>query len=150
MPEKMFNIIGVDKLLKKLRGIGSGLKNRRTAHARIVAMLDGMIQRNFQQEGKLLDGSGWVPLAPSTIEARKRNKKGNVRILQDTGMLRSRWKHLYDNNKAMIQSGVPYGIYHDSDKPRKKLPQRKILPRPAQYMPKVNEIYKNFIKDVLK
>lgn len=148
----MFRIVGIEALEKKFRKLAADLGNRRTANARVVAVLDGMIQRNFQTEGRGFEETGWKPLAASTVKKRMaRNKSGNMRILQDNGQLKTRWKHYYDNEKAQIQSGVAYGIYHDSDKPRKsKLPQRKILPRKEHYGDKVKEIFEKFIKAALR
>ena len=151
MPGKMFQLIGAEALAKKLARVGAGLSNRKPAHAKIVAVLDGMIQRNFRTKGRGFEETGWKPLAASTVKKRMaRNKSGNMRILQDNGQLKTRWKHYYDNEKAQIQSGVAYGIYHDSDKPRKsKLPQRKILPRKEHYGDKVKAIYQAFVKGAL-
>lgn len=55
---------------------------------RIVAYMQGSVDKNFRQEGR---PDHWKPLAPSTIRARRkgRGKHGSgARILQDTGRLK--------------------------------------------------------------
>lgn len=139
-----------------------GLGRRGSAFHKAVIMLDAWVQRNFQTEGKMAyPGDGWKPLAPSTIAgrrsqgryqnaARERGKdagSATVRILQDVGWLRSRWRHIWNDRMALIQSGVDYGVYHDSDEPRSgRLPQRKILPREKQVMPELLRIFGDFVR----
>lgn len=142
--------IGFDAMKGSLAKKQKKLKERQRLNAQAVVIVDRWIQKNFQSEGG--PQGGWEPLKTSTIKGRKR---GGDRILQDTGILKSRWKHLYTPEKAAVMSaavmsGVDYGVYHDSDKPRKKLPHRKILPREKQIMPLLLKIYKKFIGMTLK
>ena len=129
-----------------------------------VILIDRWIQKNFQAEGKMAyPGQGWQPLAASTIAARlgqrrvkaAASKKGKARedatlkILQQNGWLRDRWKHYWNDKYAQIQSGVDYGIYHDSDQPRTKLPERKIIPTEKQIMPELLKIFGKHIETSL-
>ena len=132
------------------------LKDRTTANARAVAFIDSWIQRNFRTEGKIaMGGTGWQPLAPSTIAGRRHGKNksmaGKVAILQDRGNLRSHWKHLYTPEKIAVQSSEEYGTYHDSDAPRtSNLPQRKIVPRKEQVKKELMEIFTKHMQEALK
>lgn len=128
------------------------LNKRRKLNARAVLIIDKWIQKNFQQEGKLVTPGGWEKLKPSTIARRRTGKKKSLgkKILQDTGQLRSRWKHYYTNKAAKIETNVPYAIYHDSDKPRKKLPRRQILPDHKHIEKDLLKIYGKFIDNTIK
>lgn len=142
-------------VLKRMQGKLTRLRNKKTANARAVAFIDSWIQRNFRGQGKLaMGGTGWQPLAPSTIARRRHGKNkslaGVTAILQDKGNLRSHWKHLYTPEKIAVQSSEEYGIYHDSDEPRPRLPQRRIVPRTPQVREPLMEIYKKHMAEALK
>jgi len=165
MANLTINFAGAKDLQAALERKASGIKRARDAMRRAVILVDRWIQKNFQTEGQLAyPGQGWQPLAPSTIEKRRRMPRvqraakrrekppelATIRILQDVGWLRSRWRHYWDDRVGVVQSGVDYGVYHDSDEPRKKLPQRKILPREQQIMPQIMKIFGHFVKTNLK
>lgn len=142
-----FEIVGWPAFQKITRRRAQMLKNRRKVNERAIVVVDQWIQKNFKSEGELAQ-NGWQSLESSTLKHRRKKGKG-AKILQDTGQLRSRWKHDFSSNHAVLQSGVDYGVFHDSDKPRKKLPQRKILPRNKQIWPELKKIYKHFIRRAL-
>jgi hypothetical protein len=142
-------------VLRRMQGKLMRLRDRTTANARAVAFIDSWIQRNFRDEGKTaMGGTGWQPLAPSTIEGRRKGKNkslaGTVKILQDRGWLRGKWKHLYTPEKIAVQSSMDYGHYHDSDEPRARLPQRRIVPRVKQVRKQLMEIYRKHMVEALK
>ena len=147
-----FKVVGTSGLSNRMRTRRVRLGRRRTVNKKAVIIIDRWIQKNFQAEGGLLDNK-WKPLAPSTEEARRKGRKtakGN-KILQDTGDMRMKWKHHYDNTKAFVRSGVPYAIYHDSEKPRKgKLPRRQILPDKKHVMDKLLKIYGEHVRTNLR
>lgn len=134
---------GAHVVTKRVKGCRQRLrKKQRTANARAVIMVEKWIHENFDTQGKPV--GGWEPLAELTKSARRKGKKtrkGN-KVLQDTGQLRSRWKHFYNAKMGKVTSGVNYGEYHDSDKPRKSgLPRRQILPDNKHIAPKLKLIY---------
>ena len=66
------------------------------------------------------DGEKWEPLA-------RPRKRGGSKLLRDTGRLRSSIRWAANNTEARIFTKVKYAKYHDSDKPRKKLPRRQFM-----------------------
>lgn len=146
-------IRGFEALKVSMARRKQNLQNRTRLNAQAVATVDRFIQKNFESEGSLThEGTGWAPLAASTIAQRKRNKSGSVKILQDTGSLKSRWKHLYDAKRALVASSMGYGTQHDKGMPHRKppLPQRRILPREKHIMPMLLKIYKKFVQVAIK
>lgn len=140
------------------------LQHRGNTFHQAVILIDRWIQKNFQTEGQLAyPGRGWQPLAASTIKARlgqtrvkraakakgKKPAEATLKILQQSGWLRDRWKHYWNDEYAIIQSGVDYGIYHDSDAPRKRLPERKITPTEKQIMPDLMKLFGGWVKTTL-
>lgn len=82
-----------------------------------------------------LKSSGMYPPLDALYEARKKKRFGNVPILVATGRLRDSVTGSPNNDSIQIISKtgliigtrVPYGIYHQSDAPRSKIPLRKFL-----------------------
>ena len=135
--------IGVTKLRTSLRQKKNKLGKRRAVNKQAVVQIDNWIQKNFRDEGdRAHPGTGWKPLKEST----KRGRRGTApyKILQDTGHLKGRWKHFYDNDTALIQSGVDYGSFHQQGSG--KLPQRRILPTRDQILPILKLLYRKFVK----
>jgi phage gpG-like protein len=139
------NVKGVKALGRKMKKIGGGLSNRRKLNARVVVLLDRWIQKNFQQEGKLV--GGWKPLSPATI-AQRRKKGAGAKILQDTGQLRSRWKKQWTSKFAKVQSGVPYSEIHH--KGLGNVPERQILPEEHQIKPQLIKLFGDYVKVLIK
>ena len=122
------------------------LGKRRKVNAAALTVVDRWVQDNFKTEGGKI--GGWQPLKPATLRQR-RGGGGKVMILQDTGQLRQRWKHILQGFKtAILQSGVSYGIYHDQG--TKRLPKRQILPEQKEINPALKKVYEFFIRKAIK
>jgi len=149
-----------ERLLKRQGGHGG-------PYHMAVIYLDGWIQRNFKQEGKLaMGGGGWKPLALSTQTAIARTARGGKgkkqvklthrpKILQDTGALRMKWRHDYNNRRAIIEnyatakgSTYYYGVAHDEG--RGHMPERRILPKEKQVAKKIKQIFGHWVRTSLK
>ena len=140
--------IGFNQLQKKLTNISRRLSDRRTINARAVVVIDRWIQKNFQSEGQLAQSGGWKKLSSVTIAMRRKGKgKGSPRILQDTGALKTRWKHLWTHTSAKVQSMVNYGIKHDKGI---GVPKRPVLPTEEQIWPELRKIHKDWIINIIK
>lgn len=152
MPAPGFRILGLPQFQKAMERRQKELAHRERTNAQATVLTDAWIQRNFEEQGKrTMGGDGWKPLASSTIANRKRNKGGNIKILMDSGHLKTKWKHLWTASMAKIQSGADYGKYHDDPvKPRKKIPLRRILPTNEQIWPLIQKLYGDLIKRVLR
>ena len=146
-----FTMIGIKQLQHHLDSRIQQLNNRRAVNAQAIAVIDRWIQKNFQSQGKLAHpGTGWKELSPMTIMLRRKGPKktGKVMILQDTGTMRSRWKHFWDAWVAKIQSGVDYADKHHYGKDN--LPVRRILPNQKQIGPEIKKLYEVFCRKILK
>jgi phage gpG-like protein len=130
-------VLGIDAAVKRIGKVLGAMSNRKDANARAVAIVDRWVQINFKTEGGNVDG--WEPLKDQTIRQRKRNKSGQVKILQDAGWLRGKWKHIISNINGALVSGVDYGIYHD--KGTEHLPVRQLLPKHEDIWPDIKKVY---------
>lgn len=84
------------------------------------------VRRNFDTEGGYV--GGWVPLSASTIADRKRLGFGPGPILHRTGRYKRSFKAVVNKRRMVIDAwGVKYHKYHQSTKPRTKIPRRPTL-----------------------
>jgi hypothetical protein len=100
----------------------------------------GLIARDFFKSQKaiwmLKSEGGYPPLAQSTIDRKERANKPIYPLLKDTGLLEQSMtnpKHpqgvnlIVNKTTLLLGTKVEYGVYHQSDRPRKKIPLRKFL-----------------------
>jgi phage virion morphogenesis protein len=82
------------------------------------------------------DGTKWAPLAARTIKAKQRRattgkpyrtKAGPSAILKDTFTLRNSITYQVSSNALYVGTNIEYGIYHQSEEPRTRLPRRAFL-----------------------
>ena len=118
----LWKIEGVPELSRILGMTYQKVKNLKKPLQASAKLVRKDVEEQFKTEGGLT--GGWQPLSESTI----RGRKGNAHpILQVSGALRNSFYSLVDERKAIISSKSPVFKYHQSRKPRKKLPRRAML-----------------------
>jgi phage virion morphogenesis protein len=118
------NIIIDDKELqyqfKKLIDRGT---NTRPLMQRLAQRLHFIVDENFEKEGR---PRRWRPLAPATIEERKRLGYWPGRILQRTGQLKRSITEKTTNNEAIVGTNLEYAEYHQLKKYKNRRPFLKV------------------------
>ena len=103
------------------------------------------VEENFETEGRLV--GGWKPLAPSTVAGRMREGYGGEHpILQKTGALRKSFYSTVFNTKAFISASSPYFAFHQSRKPRTRLPRRAMLVLTDRTKQNIVEEFHKFVR----
>jgi phage gpG-like protein len=150
-----FQTIGQASFAQWINTKAAQIKERRTINAQACVVVDRWIQKNFEDQGQAV--GGWTPLSPVTIALRTRNKTGDIKILQDTGQLKTRWKHTYNDEYAAVQSGVPYARPHNEGawttmfgKALVKIPKRQILPDREHIWDKLKKLFSEDLQKKLK
>ena len=121
-----------NRVAVKLTALVKGIENPRGLFARFGVQGLKWVDENFKKQGGLLKEGKWQKLADSTIkrrQTRKKRKTKSTQILIDRGDLRGSFNTRFTSRGVWIGTEKVYGIYHDSDKSRKKLPHRRLLPR---------------------
>lgn len=104
---------------KRFKDMQNRAKNSKHAMDIIGAKGFKDVINSFNVE-KNEDGTSWKPL-------KRPRKRGGDKLLRDTGRLRSSIRWAANPTEARIFTKVKYAVYHDSDKPRKKLPRRQFM-----------------------
>ena len=102
------------------------------------------------------DGRKWQALAPSTIRSKQRRKtkpgkRARVRagasdVLKESFLLRDTIAYNADSTSVRVGTPQEYGIFHQSDEPRSKVPQRKFLGVNAEDLAEINEIVTDYLR----
>ena len=140
----LLKVVGMNKLTSSLDKKRMSLDDREKVNAQAVIVVDRWVQKNFESEGKMSMG-GWKPLSAKTL-ARRRGS--SAKILQDTGTMKGRWKHISNRKRGILRSGVAYAEAHH--KGSGNLPERRILPTCEQIMPIIKKVYKDFVRMIIK
>lgn len=115
----------------RLRGL------RRLMIQGIAPAVNRMLKRHWDSKGAAF-GHAWAPWAPSTLAARIRKGNASKGLLRDTDHLfrvlfrvRStddRLKVVAGGLRLQLNTGVPYGIFHQVG--TSTMPERQIIPDP--------------------
>lgn len=133
---------GLDEIVEKIGGIEARAQDPQPALHVVANLLEAHVARTFATEGAH-GGRPWPPLAASTVEARTRRwgyyrrwapvagAGGVGPILTWHGRLARSFRRggvahirIVTPSGLTWGSGVTYGIYHQSTKPRFRLPRR--------------------------
>lgn len=131
-------VFGEPVIRRRLLRIADNVTDGREAFRRIVRILRHATERNFDTRGAY-GGSYWEDLAPSTL-ARKRRLNLDLRILRATHRLLDSLLDSTDEEHVEVVgpqellwgSRVPYGVYHQSRRPRTVIPFRPPVRLPEQ------------------
>ena len=117
---------GVPKLKRSLQSRMEALTHLKPYWEAVGAYVQRQTLKERFGKEQASDGTKWKPLAPSTRMRRlKRHKKGNMRILQDTGELRRSVRYQAEDWGVCIGSNLKYSRTHQFG--RGKIPARPFL-----------------------
>ena len=110
------------------------LRTSRSLLPQIAILMYKSVMENFRQEGT--DKGKWKPLTISTIMARRKGRKARgVKILQDTGLLRSSIFAEVRGDEAVVGTNLHYARIHQFGG---RIPARFVEPVKAKALHWVN------------
>lgn len=134
-------LAGIQEISERIGGIQERVANPQPALETVANLLEAHVAKTFATEGAH-SGHVWPPLAPSTVKARTR-RWGYYRqaptggagptnpILVWRGHLRGSFRRGHPAHVRVVSpsgltwgSSVDYAIYHQSTRPRIRLPRR--------------------------
>ncbi len=117
-----------------------------------------MLLRTRESFDDEVDPSGrkWQALAPSTVRNKQRRKTkpgkrarvraGATDILKESYLLRDTIAYNADSTSVRVGTPQEYGIFHQSDEPRSKIPQRKFLGVNAEDLVEIDAIVSDYLR----
>lgn len=141
-----WSIEGDKQLSRKLEGIKSNLKDFRPAFKNSSDMLVGIFSKDvFSTKGGII-GETWARLSPMTIKQKVRRGFG-TQPLVNTGTMQGSFKTIVESNRAVIFNTTDYFKYHQSNKPRSRLPRRVMMKIGNSQKVEVVRIFQKYIHD---
>ena len=126
------------QLSRELIGISTNLNNFRVPLGRSREQLLSTTQLNFGVGGGLM--GGWKP----------RKRLYNWPLLQRTGRMRNNFKSKVSTNMLEIWNPTWYFPFHQSNRPRRKLPRRVMLKIIGQDKRRIQKFFQEFMVGTVK
>lgn len=124
--ELHWSIEGEQQLARRINEIDARVNNLRPAFGKAVKELKSVFSNEvFETRGRAI-GENWPPLSPQYL-AQKRKRGYPSQPLVATGKMKASFKTMFDANRGEVWNSVHYFQYHQSNKPRKKLPRRVMM-----------------------
>ncbi len=118
---------GEVQLSRRLRGIGDQLKDWRPAFRRATNELKSTFSNDvFQTQGTAVGAKKWAPLKPQYL-AQKRKRGFSGGTLVATGQMKNSFQTIVKSDLGAVWNSIYYFKYHQSNRPRRKLPRRIIM-----------------------
>lgn len=103
---------GLARLKQRLKATAGKLQNMRQFWSSVGMYVQNQtIKERFNKE-QSPNGQKWEPLAESTKRRKKRHKRGQMKILHDTGELRRSIAYEAGNNSVKVGSVLKYARIH--------------------------------------
>lgn len=142
-----WTIDGEKQLSRRLRNIGEGVKDWTPAFKEASDRLKNIFSNDvFNTQGGVI-GERWQPLKPTYL-AQKVKKGFPETPLIKTGLMKNSFYTEVEKDYAIISNSIDYFKYHQSNKPRSKIPRRvmmKIDNPQKQMIVRVFQVYWNKI-----
>lgn len=121
-----WSIEGEQQLARNLRGVKESMGDWTPAFRKTAKDLQAIFANDvFQTKGKAVD-EDWPPLKPTYL-AQKRKQGYSDEPLIKTGKMQKAFKSKFKPDSAKIWNAIQYSMYHQSNKPRSKLPRRVMM-----------------------
>ena len=122
------------QLSRKLMGVSTDLNNFRVPLERSKSQLLHTTEINFKASGRLM--GGWQP----------RKRLYGWPILNKTGRMKNGFKSKVSSTRMEIWNPTTYFKYHQSNKPRRKLPRRVMLKIIGQDKRRIQKYFQEFVQ----
>lgn len=121
-----WSIEGEQQLLRNLRGVSETMGDWRPAFWKASKELKNVFSNEvFRSKGREI-GESWAPLSPAYLAAKRKAGYPSQPLVR-TGKMQKSFKDLVKADSATIWNAVNYFQYHQSNKPRSKLPRRVMM-----------------------
>lgn len=121
-----WTIEGEKQLSRRLLNLEGALQDYTRPFEDSAAYLKQVFSRDvFDTQGAAI-GERWKRLSPATV-ARKARQGMQAQPLIETGNMRASFHSIASSDQAVIYNTAAYFRYHQSKKPRSKIPRRVVM-----------------------
>lgn len=142
-----FDIQGEQALSRRLRITSERVKNWTPAFKdTAIKLKDVFSNESFRTKGAVI-GKPWSPLSRA-YAARKAKLYPNKNTLEARGRMRQSFQTLWKADMAQVWNTAPYFAYHQSNKPRAKLPRRAMMWLAERQRQQVVKIFHTYFRKI--
>lgn len=139
-----WSIEGDKQLSRRLRNVSSDVKDLKKPFDQSARKLRKIFANDvFRTEGGIIDEK-WARLSPATVARKARSGGG---ILVDTGRMKNSFRYRSAKDHAIIWNPTRYFKYHQSNKPRRRIPRRVMMKLAGQQRQMVVRIFHKYIRE---
>lgn len=143
-----WDIEGEKQLSRKLQIDASAIKDFRKPFTTAANSLKKIFEQDvFQTQGAVI-GEKWARLSPYTV-AQKARLGFPLQPLVRTGFMRGAFKTAVSSDQAVIYNDAEYFKYHQSNRPRTRLPRRVMMKLGLNQREMVVKVFHEFIRSQL-
>lgn len=144
-----WEIEGERQLSRRLRKVVSGVSNFKKPFQESADHLAKIYSKDvFSTRGSVIN-ERWKRLSPATVAAKARSGFGSAPLV-NTGAMRSSFRTLVTTDSARIGNTSDYFKYHQSNKPRRKIPRRVMMKIAAAQREDIVRIFHLFLRGAMK
>ena len=144
-----FNIEGEKALSRRLRIVTKGMKDFKKPFDKTGKYLRDFIKDDvFETRGRVV-GETWKPLNKKYAIWKSQHYPGKG-ILEATGNMKSGFKYKSSKQDVVVGNIVDYFRYHQSNKPRSKMPRRVMLKLNETNKQRIVKFFHSDIRDKLR
>lgn len=144
-----WEIEGEAQLVRRFQGIRAEMADWSPAFAQTAAELKRVFSNDvFQTQGRAI-GESWRPLSPR-YAARKSRRYPGKGTLEASGKMRNSFQTMFKPDMAAVWNSVAYFQYHQSNKPRSKMPRRVMMKLAEQQKQLVVRIFHTYFVKKIK
>ena len=136
---------GLERLKQRLKATADKLQNMRQFWSSVGMYVQRQTIRERFNKEQSPEGQKWKPLVESTIRRRKkRHKRGNMKILQDTGELRRSVAYEAHDDSVRVGSKLKYARTHQFG--RGRIPARPFLGVTDKEKQHITSMFRQYLK----
>ena len=141
--ELSYTIEGDKQLSRRLLVMSEKIKDWTPAFAETAMTLRNIFSMDvFQSQGAIIE-EHWSPLSKA-YAMRKSKRYPGKGILEASGAMRAGFMTMYRSDMAQVWNEVDYFKYHQSNRPRTKLPRRVMMKLAEAQRQQVVKIFHNY------
>lgn len=144
-----WTIEGEKQFSRRLRGLETELKDFTKPLTVIATKLRKTFGEDvFTSKGTAI-GESWQPLSPNTLKQKQRRGFPSAPLIA-TGAMKSGFRAAVSSDQAVLSNTQEYFKYHQSNKPRKRLPRRVMMKLGNQQREMIQKEFQVFIQNAAK
>lgn len=144
-----WDIEGKRELSRRLEGMASHIKDMTTPFRKSADMLVGVYSKDvFDTQGAVF-GRKWQRLSPYTVAQKARAGYGDKPILVRTGALQRGFRRIVASDQAVVYNDMEYFKYHQSNRPRHRIPRRILMRLDENLKERVVKIFQRYLHEQL-